>query len=251
MPSWPTGDAACHRRSGRTGDPDAELALCAGPRGVLPQHEHERRRQVRRLARQPVGPAGPLADVPGVDAVVHQLERRVEEGGQPAHVEVGDVRRSTPRRRAPRTSPSSRSKSWRIRPRELGAGRPEPCAISSQRAAIPGRPWAGPLLWLRAASNDHEVRLRRVHEVSDDIADLPVARAGGRLPRLVAVGQVEELVSSCRTTRRTVPFPSGVMAFHVLMSAPPAKRSTEVPDLRPGWGLPPGGWARAEPRGEP
>ena len=29
------------------------------------------------------------------------------------------------------------------------------CAISSQRAAIPGRPWAGPTsLWLRAASND-------------------------------------------------------------------------------------------------
>src|SRR6476620_3949941 len=53
------------------GDPDADLAYVVagdGLRRVLPEHEHERRQQVGRLTRQPVCPAGPLADVPGVHA---------------------------------------------------------------------------------------------------------------------------------------------------------------------------------------
>src|SRR3712207_8390246 len=54
------------------------------------EHEHEGHEQVRRVAVQPVRPAGALPDVPRVDAVVHELEGRVEEGRQRTHVEVRD-----------------------------------------------------------------------------------------------------------------------------------------------------------------
>ena len=79
-------------RVGTAGDADPELArLRFGRRDrVLPQHEHERDQQVRGLTRQPVRAAGALPDVPGVHAVVHELEGGIEERRERAHVEVRD-----------------------------------------------------------------------------------------------------------------------------------------------------------------
>ena len=60
-------------------------------RGGAPQHEAERHEQVGGAGLQRVRAAAALADVPAVHGVVDELEDRVEEGRQRAHVLVRDL----------------------------------------------------------------------------------------------------------------------------------------------------------------
>ena len=125
-----------------------------------------------------------LADVPAVEGIVDQLEDRVEEGGERAHVAVGCLE-AAPLVLGERLEDVHHlgvvglepvdELALRRAPEGLGAG--VDVLVHAPHAERLGG-LAGPPGGVEAA----EVPLGGVDEVPDDVAHLPVPGGGGRLP---------------------------------------------------------------------
>lgn len=158
--------------------------------------EAERHQQVGGLPVERVRLAGALADVPGVHRVVDELRDRVEARREGSHVLVRH-QEATPLVGVEALEDRQHLGSVLVEPREQLVLRH---VAEGERAAVDVLVHALHAQWVgrRAAGASGveaaEVALGGVDEVADDVADLPVARRRGRLPRGRRRRQREHLV---------------------------------------------------------
>ena len=143
---------------------------------------------------QPVRPAGALADVPPVHAVVHELEHRVEEGRQRPHELVRDLL-AAPLLRAERRAELHHLVQVGPQPLHrltlgqpaMGLGALVEALAHHRQAERPGH--------VRARGGRvkrGEVAFRHVDQVTDDVPDFPPRARGRRGPGVTGFRQPEQ-----------------------------------------------------------